>query len=328
MTATATNVVPYVPEGIAVYNEFRAQLSTLQEENAKTIFQYADPKGNAAARSYVYKLRQTKAAVDRARKEEKAASLEYGRRVDAEAKEIMEAIESMIDVHQRPLDEIEQREKDRVAGIRARIAEIARFEECRGYGSEDLKMGIATLKQIVIDASFAEFQPEAALQRDTSIRAQEAELAVALQREAEQAELARLRQEAAEREQKEREDRIRREEAERVQREADAKAKAEREASERRERELREAAERSEKERIAAEQRAEDAARQERERVQREADAKAAEDARREADRMHQAAIHAGIIAALGPLGIGEELAKSMIIAIRGGAVPNLKIIY
>ena len=70
---------------IAVYDEFRGQLSELRDANAKTVFDYEDPKGNKDARSHVYKLRQTKSAVEMARKEEKAESLAYGRRVDEQA---------------------------------------------------------------------------------------------------------------------------------------------------------------------------------------------------------------------------------------------------
>ena len=96
---------------IVAYNEFRGQLAELKANNAALVFDYANPLGNKAARSHVYKLRQTKAAVDKVRKAEKEASLERGRKVDAEAKEIMSEIEAMIDIHQKPLDEIEEREE-------------------------------------------------------------------------------------------------------------------------------------------------------------------------------------------------------------------------
>src|SRR3954454_6832415 len=85
-------------DALAVYNPFRAELAEFKAQNATLIFDYESPKGNKEARSHVYKLRQSKAAVEKARKEEKAASLEYGRKVDAEAKTIMEEIEAMIAV--------------------------------------------------------------------------------------------------------------------------------------------------------------------------------------------------------------------------------------
>src|SRR3990167_3162589 len=112
---------------IAVYDEFRAQLAELKEHNAKLLFDYEDPKGNEEARSHVYKLRRTKAAVDKARQAEKAASLEYGRRVDSEAKEIIGEIEAMIEVHVKPLAEIEEREKKRVARHTDKIEELRSY---------------------------------------------------------------------------------------------------------------------------------------------------------------------------------------------------------
>ena len=110
--------------GIAVYNEFRSQLAELKNTNAKMVFDYETAKGVREARSYIYKLRQTKAAVDKARVHEKAVSLEYGRRVDAEAKEIIAEIETMMEVHEAPLLEIERREKVRVEGLNNRLNEM------------------------------------------------------------------------------------------------------------------------------------------------------------------------------------------------------------
>src|SRR3990167_7339060 len=109
---------------IAVSDEFRAQLAELREHNAKLLFDYEDPKGNEDARSHVYKLRRTKAAVDKARQAGKAASLGYGRRVHSEGKEIIGEIEAMIEVHAKPLAEIEEREKKRVEGHTGRIEDM------------------------------------------------------------------------------------------------------------------------------------------------------------------------------------------------------------
>lgn len=325
---------------IAVYDEFRSQLAEMRQANSQTLFDYESPKGNKEARSHIYKLRQTKAAVDKARAAEKAASLEYGRKVDAEAKEIIAEIEAMIQVHQRPLDEIEQREKDRVAGIQAKVAAIRDLYQIEPtFSSAAIEARIATLKSTVIDDSFGEFQLEAMQQKDSGLQSLEAALPIAQKREAEQAELERLRQEAAERERRDREDRIRQEAAARAAAEAEAKAKAEREAierkaaqerqdAERRELELRLAAERSEKERIAAEQRERDAVENERRRALAEAQAQAAEDARREADKKHTAQIHSEIAAGMSGFGIEAPLASEIVTAIRDGLIPHLKITY
>ena len=110
MSTAEQFVVPSEDQPLAAYSEFRAQLSKLREENASLIFDYHDPKGNKEARSHIHKLRRTKGAVESVRKEEKAASLAYGRRVDAEAKAIIGEIEDMIEVHERQIKEIEEAE--------------------------------------------------------------------------------------------------------------------------------------------------------------------------------------------------------------------------
>lgn len=340
-----------MPQEIVAYNPFRAQIAEMKSINEKTVFQYADPKGNKEARSYIHKLRLSKGEIERVRKAEKAASLEYGRKVDAEAKSLTEEIEAMIAVHQAPLDEIEQREKNRVAEIQKRRDDM----KLAAMGLEELTAAqlqerLQSVEAVIIDASFAEFQAAAQEEKTASISALVIARDKAIKREAEAAELDRLRREEEERKQREREERIAREAAERARIEAEAKAKAEaeaaekkareereaierkareeREAAEREQKRLRDEAEQKERERLAAEEKAKRSAEEERQRIQREQEEKAAEEAKREADRKHQAKIHGEIIAALSACGINEEQAKAAIVAIRKGDVPHIKIIY
>lgn len=278
--------------------------------------------------------------MDKARKEEKAASLEYGRKVEAEAQQIIGAIEEMIAVHKKPLDEIEEREEKRVAAIKDMIDGIKKYGECSGLGSGAIKGKIETLKTLVIDVdSFAEFELEALKVRDASLAACEAELQVAIEREAQQAELERLRKEAAEREQKDREERIARESAEKAKADAEAKAAAEkraiedaanreREAAERRELEQKLALEKSQREAEQAKRDAETAAQRERDRIA--AEAKAQEDARlaRERDAENKNRVHQNIIVTLKALGVDENAAKALIDEIATGNLPELTINY
>jgi len=57
---------------VAAYTPFYAKLAALEKENSELVFSYEDPRGNKEARSHVYKLRQTKGALERKRKEAKA----------------------------------------------------------------------------------------------------------------------------------------------------------------------------------------------------------------------------------------------------------------
>lgn len=340
MQSNAATILTMPQQQIAVYDEFRSQLTELKQLNSSLVFNYEDKQGNKDARSHVYKLRRTKAAVDKARAAEKAASLEYGKRVDAEAKEIVAQIEAMIDVHQKPLDEIETREKARVEAIQARITSIANTpNKCAGLSATEIAEALSGLKALTVDEIFGEFQLEAMQAHSGAIKALEEMHAAALHREEEARELERLRKEQAEREQKEREERIAAEAADKARREEEAKAQAEKHAAERRELQLKLEKEQAEKARLEAEQRAEQekkdseakaarAVEEERARVKAAEEAKAAEDAKREADRQHQETIHAEIAAAMIARGACVDVAESLILAIRHGKIPHLKIAY
>lgn len=330
-----------LPHAITAYNPFRAKIAEMQEVNAKTIFQYNTPKGNTEARSYIYKLRQSKAEVERVRKAEKAASLEYGRKVDSEAKMIVDEIDAMIEVHQKPLDEIEAKEKARVAAIQESIDVIKKFQECAGNTSEEIRNALDVLNSIDVDASYEEFQIEAEKQKAIALANQQAELLVAEKREAEAAELERLRKEAAEREQKEREERIATEAAKRAKKEAeekaandariakekaDAEAKAAEEAARKREQAERDAKEKAERELKEANERAEKAAQAERDKIAKEAADKAAEDAKRAANEAHVKAINENIVFAIKDL-LGID-AVELVESISQGHIANLSIQY
>ena len=160
---------------IACYSEFRAQLGQLREINEKAEFDYETTNGNKAARSHVYKLRQTKGAVEEARKKEKAASLEYGRLVDSQANEIKAEIDGMIDVHAKPLEAIEQRERDRVSRHEANLAEIIEggrvtAEQFMTLPLEAMKDRLAEIEAEPIGADYwEEFALRAAQAKETAV---------------------------------------------------------------------------------------------------------------------------------------------------------------
>lgn len=332
---------------IVAYNEFRAQLAELRTLNDSTVFDYEDPKGNKAARSHIYKLRKTKTAVDNCRKQEKKASLEYGRKVDSEAKEIISEIEDMISVHQKPIDEIERREEERVATILSKIEEIRGIPETfRGDdASFEILAEITRLDEDHITEEFyQEFIEQAAGAKQMTLDRLR-EMYINRQRyEAEQAELQRLRAEADAREKKEREKQIAKEAAERAKREAEKKAERERIASEQREQALKDAQERAEREKREAEERAAQAEKNAKEaavRAAKEAEAKAKRDAeekqrleqaereRREANKRHCASINRNAVKAIMTIeGINQKQAKEIVSMIATGNIPNVSIQY
>ena len=163
MNANAQELLSADPQGLAVYNEFRARVAELQREESSLVFDYASKEGEKAARSHIYKLRQTKAPVDAARRAEKAASLEYGRKVDAEGNAIIDMIDAMIERHATPLREQEQREAERVRTHRLIIDYILSIQGNASQPSEFLAAQCASLAAVIVDESLEEFRDEAAV---------------------------------------------------------------------------------------------------------------------------------------------------------------------
>lgn len=195
--------------------------------------------------------------------------------VNADCKLIETRLDALRDEVRKPLTDWENAEKARIAEHEAALAAIT---EAPDYGQAESATEIQTRLDALLNYPARDWQEFA--QRAERAIAAEIErtrtlLKAAQQREAEAAELARLRaeeerrrQEEAERQRKEREARIAAEAAERAKREAEEKAErerlaaerkaqAEREAAARREREAQEAVERAEAARKAAEERAE-----------------------------------------------------------------------
>lgn len=334
---------------IAAYNQFRAELRQLAELNAKTVFDYEDPQGNKDARSHIYKLRLTKGAVEKTRKEEKQASLDYGRKVDAEAKEIIGEIEAMIEVHEAPIKAIEQREKDRIAQHETALMEIEgsgdmAAEQWLETPLDAMKSRLAEIEaEPITEDRWEEFVALAAQKKDRAVQQLREAIGKREKHDAEQAELERLRKEAAEREQRERDERIAREAEERARREAEEAAHRERERVEREKREAEERAENERKARIEAEERAErekQAAAEQAKRdaeaaVQREREAQVArerqerEDAeRREANKRHRAKINNAAKDAFVTGGLDEEAAKRAVELIALREIPAVTISY
>lgn len=343
MSSTA-EIIEFNKAEIAAFNEFRNQLSELRHNNEKAVFDYADPKGNKEARSHIYKLRKTKSAVEKVRKEQKAASLEYGRKVDAQAKEIAGEIDSMISVHEKPLKEIEEKESARIQAHKDRIESLNEYKAV-GSGAESsvYRELLAAVDGFVIDDSLEEFKAEAALRKEEAASYLRKYLAEREQYEAEQAELNRLRKEAEERAQKDREEQIRKEAAERAKKEAEEKAaaaererqyeleRANREKAEAEARHLREKQEAEDRAKAAAEQAERDrlaAIEAERQRIEAEQERERQEAERKAANKKHRQKINREALEDLGAIGIGEEQGKQLIEAIVRGQVRNISVNY
>lgn len=331
-------------DAMAPYDFVRAEIAKAKAENAAMVFDYATPDGNKRARSHVYGLRRKKGEVEAVRKDLKAASLEYGRKVDKIANELTGEIETMIALHQKPLDELEAKETARNAAHEARLLELQVPTEVMANAAT-LQAVIDRVAAVVIDETWEEYHQQAATLQQATLRTLEHRHVDLLKLEAERAELDRLRKEAAEREAR---DKAAKEAAEREAREAklvadaterarvEAERKAAADAAEqaRKEKAAADAALAAEREKTARAEKAvadakRRAAEQETARVKAEQDAKAAEE-KRAANARHRAKVlQVAEDALMVTLEMAEShrgLVKAMVAAIADGKVPGVSV--
>jgi len=276
--------------------------------------------------------------------------------VNSEKKRMTEELDALRDEVKQPLDEYREREKNRVDGHETRLnaienADLFEFPD----PSADMIAERLNLLEDMYKRDWEEFAQRAENHYTESKKKLEALLETRKKRDAEQAELERLRKEKEERERQEREEKLKAEAAEKARKEAEekaakdaaeaaAKAKAEQDRLERENREAAERAEAAEKQRIAAEQKAkadaEEAAKKaaadkeaalqaERERVEAEKKAEAEAAAKREADKKHKAKINNEAVESLMQhAALDEVQARAVVSAIAKAEIKNVKIIY
>ena len=319
-------------------------------------------KGQSAYRSIAYDLATSKSKLDAMGKGLVAELKDLPKKIDAERKRVRELLSAWQEEVRKPLTDWENTEKTRKKrhnyGIQ-QIKDMALFDAT----PQAVTVGnvIADLEAIAIDDSWQEFLPEAAQAKDQSLAKLRALLAERTQYEAEQAELARLREEREAREKKDRDDQIARDAAEKATREAEAKAQRERDeaaqrardelaAAEKREQDLRfqteqaeRRAEQAKRERIEAEQKTERdrldsierekaaakrARQDEIDRQQAAADEERRQAEAREADKAHKAKINRAALDAFIAAGMPEDCARQAVTLIAQRKIPGIAIAY
>ncbi|MDR6216221.1 hypothetical protein [Paracidovorax wautersii] len=297
-------------------------------------------KGRDAIASIAYQVAKGKTAVDNLGKDLVAEMKKEPALVDAERKRWRDQMDAWKDEVRKPLTDWEEAEAAREAGHKAGIEWFQlRAKEHHDLDAAEIRASLAEVEAKTVDESWQEFEPEARSAKAKAVAALTAALTAREKYEAEQVELARLRQEAAAREQRDREEQIARDAAARAQLEAEAKAQADRDAATRREQELQQANERAEREKVEAQQREQqavaDAARRateavaaEQRRVAAQAEADAQEAKRREANKAHRQRINRAALDALVEGGLSEADAKTVITLIAKKAIPAVSITY
>src|SRR3990167_2049126 len=190
-------------------------LEKITVEAKSLVADLSTKKGRDDIGSMAYKVRQSKTALDKIGKELVDQLKEQPKLVDAERKRMRDYLDSLAEEVRKPLDEFEASEAARVAKHKANLSTLQQAPT-DGFSSDQIKMLITCISSNLIDESWQEFEAEAHRVKAATIAVYESALTSRRQHEAEQAELARLREEAAER--------ARQDEIARIQREAADKA--------------------------------------------------------------------------------------------------------
>lgn len=325
-------------------------------------------KGRERIASLAAKVSKSKTAVEKPGRDYLRRLKEMPKVVEAELREFVTKMDTLRDEVRQPLTDWQAAEDARVDKHNAMIRHI---EDCGlgliGGQPQPFALLFRELEEkIIVDEKFEEFEAEAHRAKATALAKLKASFDEHQKREAEQAELERLRREAEERAEQDR-IRLAQEAAVEAERQRVAQEQqAAREAAARREQELLDQAaaqereaenqrlqlklqaeqaerariqaeadrvateQRMEQERQAAARREEEAAEQAREDERRRADAAAAEILRqqeaRERDQAHKAKVMGEAKTALMSLNITEELARAIVLKIARREVPNITI--
>lgn len=327
-------------------------------------------KGRERIASLAAKVSKSKTAVEKPGRDYLRRLKEMPKVVEAELREFVTKMDTLRDEVRQPLTDWQAAEDARVDKHNSMIRHI---EDC-GLGLMGGQPQPFTLlfreleEKIIVDEKFEEFEAEAHRAKATALAKLKSSFDEHQKREAEQAELARLRREAEERAEQDR-IRLAQEAAVEAERQRVAQQQqAEREAAARREQELLDQAaaqereaenqrlqlklqaeqaerariqaeadrvateQRMEQERQAAARRQEEAAEHARQEERRRADAAAAEILRqqeaRERDKAHRASINRAALEAFVAGGMTEECARQAITLIAQRKIPNIAITY
>jgi colicin import membrane protein len=354
--SSTTDIVVIVSENPAIvlterekFNEFYAKMKAETDTLAPDT---STEKGRVAIRKMATRVRDTKAAIEKARLGLTKDMRDQIDVINAAGKEIKEELQSLEDEVRKPLTEWEEAEKQR-----ARDCEdaIDWFKHQKVIAEDDTAAAVmerahAVYEKAIDPELFQDLLEDAEAAKDDAMETLKRAHDRLTKEEADRAELARLR--AAEEARKEEEARVAaaqeaaRREAEELAAYNERRAAAEKAELERIQRAKDEAAEQARQEearRAQAEidaaneraRKAEEDAAAERKRI---ADAKAAEEAeaarvaaenaKREANKAHRTRVKAAAKKSIMALGADDDLATKIVLAIVAGEIPNVSMAF
>lgn len=211
-------------------------IAAIKNEVAKFTPDISTKTGREEIKSMAYKIARTKTTLDDLGSKLTEDMKKQVKVVDSSRKKIWDELESLQKETRKPLTDWENVEKDRVANLEKRVMTIADLGKVTVQGVKiglaSMKANLETLETMSIDDSWQEFKDRAIREHALAVQSLEREISERERYESEQAELKKLREEAAAREQKDREERIAKEAADKARKEAEEKAQREREQEE------------------------------------------------------------------------------------------------
>ncbi|MGQ6546011.1 hypothetical protein ACUNEV_00520 [Serratia sp. IR-2025] len=339
----AISITPEMAPAIFIAGGLDQFLSQIREAVSE-VPDLSTKKGRDRVASLAAAVSRSKTAVEKPGRDYLRKLKEAVKPAEQEIKRFVDECDQIRDTVRLPLTEFENAEKQRVADLQRRLAvlrESANVIDDLGHlpASSVIAGRLESVKATAIDDSWQEATAEAGVAKDAAISKLEIALKSAMQREAEAAELERLRAEQELSAQREREAAMLREAEDRVRRETEEKNRAALEAAAKREADAKAAAERADRELIEAGQRAERekqaAIDAERLRAQQAEQARLAEEKRiadeaaaKAANIEHRREVNRSVVADLIAEGVPEDCAKKCVEAVARMKVRNMHINY
>lgn len=203
-------------------NEVRAEVPDLTTK-----------KGRDRIASLAYKVSKSKGVVDEHGKELVSAEKARLALIDADRKKWRDKCDALRDEIRKPLTDWENEEKQRIEAHESNIDLLKSLSFVDGLNSELISEKLANAENIEIGLHWQEFATQAAIAKDSTIKALKSALTARLNYEKEQAELELLRQQAIENQRIDRERLIAENAARQAKEEAERLARAEFERTER-----------------------------------------------------------------------------------------------
>lgn len=202
MTETGTALA--LPEGRDLAVIFRASdqmdalIGRIEAEVRSHAPDVTTAKGRKAIASLAYKVAQSKTALDEAGKALNEAARQQINAVDAERRKVRDRLDALRDEARAPLTAWEKAEEERVQRIKDRLEKVRTAHAMlpEGATAEQIAALLTRVEAMAIDDTWAEFVADAARYKDQAVATLRNMQAEATRREAQEAELARLRAEA------------------------------------------------------------------------------------------------------------------------------------